>query len=121
MDNTYEGWKNYETWAVHMLLSGERKNHDRLVPLVRQTKKRDLRQRLRFMVEDMVPRVMPRSPTMWHDLAKDEPLTFAQDVRASLLKVNWTELAEHYTAEYKDEPCLTKESSSSATRKPRKR
>lgn len=79
MDNTYNGWTNYETWCVSRWLNNDEPLYDMVMEIVGTVAPDMLARSIRDMVEDMNPLA---TVGMYSDL-----------IGYSLQKVNWDEIA----------------------------
>lgn len=85
-DETYNGWKNYETWAVGMFLDGNytgEGTYRAVLEIAEDSDPANLADALRDFVNEEV-------------LPEGEPSGLAGDLLgAALDEVDWDELAEH--------------------------
>lgn len=90
-DKTYNGWSNYETWAVKLWLDNAQGTAEDMEALARSNNGDEYRmsQAVKSYVEDMMP-----------DLGAS---MFADLLNASLSEVDWYEIAESYLEDYDEE------------------
>lgn len=113
-DDTYNGWKNYETWNVKLWIDNEQGSHEYWNEAARevwaeaetrrpayegQTREQiflyDLSERLKNEFEEAEQDILEQSKiqaSMWADL-----------LGAALSEVNWYEIAETYLDDVKGE------------------
>jgi len=110
---TYNGWKNYETWGVHLWLTNEESTYNQCRDLARQAvaeapeceqvtnriwtieeaRKFLLADRLRECVEEMNP-------------LNDVALMFTDLLNAAISEVEWHEIADAFLEEAADSSCV---------------
>lgn len=95
---TYNGWTNYETWAVGMFLdgnyTGEGTYREVLELVEHRNGEEDNPTRTRILAEDLKDYVEQKI------LGDDAPATLATDLLGTTLsEVNWHELAESKLSE----------------------
>jgi len=79
----YQGWTNYETWAVALWLDNERSTYDMAMELASEPKEAyQLGDELKDMLEQSMPDL---GATIWADL-----------LNGAWSEVNWREIGEHY-------------------------
>lgn len=93
-DSTYNGWKNYETWNVKLWLDNEQGTYNDVTEHAREVveaegERYEFADWLKQYVEEMRPE-MPAS--MFSDL-----------LGAALSEVDWSEIAEAYMNDAKEE------------------
>ena len=90
----YNGWKNYETWAVALWIDNEQGSYDYARELTRTTQGQmnplwsiagDLANGLKDWIEQEMPNL---GGTLWADL-----------LNAAFDEVDWLEIAENYLEE----------------------
>jgi hypothetical protein len=96
-DTTYQGWKNYETWAVKLWIDNERPDYELW---------RERTAEVWTMAEDEKPDYMSRSEWArfhladeiheWADVSAPELQGFYTDLlNAALGEVDWVEIADN--------------------------
>jgi hypothetical protein len=91
MDNTkgYQGWTNYQTWAVALWVDNDEGLYHERIRVVRRSLARgnayDVERALKSWIEEMTPDM---GATLWADL-----------LTSALSDVDWSELAAHWIAE----------------------
>ena len=97
----YQGYANYETWAVALWLDNDGALYDERLSVIdraitepdperpHRTEKWAVADALEAWVKGLAPDL---GPTLWNDL-----------LNASLGHVDWAELADGYLAEYREE------------------
>ena len=105
----YQGWTNYETWAVALWLGNDRasyehwreqtRRHRREAPTCRQVLGGAWtpEQAARFNLADALREEVTEAAPL------DEPTLYADLLRAVLDEVDWQEIAEHMLADEKDD------------------
>jgi len=87
MSNTYNGWKNYETWAVNLWLNNEAGHYHMIREQASVLDIYELATYIREYVEEMMD-------------ALDIPTSMFSDLlNAALSEVNWDEIAEGFKEE----------------------
>jgi len=92
---SYEGWSNYETWAVNLWLSNDELSYRTVMEWARESRAGEdrhdydeprfrLADRLKETLEEDMPDL---GASMWSDL-----------LRAGFAEVDWTEIAESWLA-----------------------
>jgi hypothetical protein len=89
----YNGWKNYETWAMALWIDNDRGSYTYSRELARDvipryefaTKKTELASQLRDWQEEEMPEL---EASVWSDL-----------LRCAFSEVDWFEIAENYLSE----------------------
>jgi len=91
VESDYQGWPNYETWAVALWLDNEQGLHNTAMDIVHSSKDiSKVSQALKEFVEEMQPDL---GATLWADL-----------LNGAMADVYWYDIAEHYIAEHYKEP-----------------
>ena len=98
-DNTYNGWKNKETWLVNIWLSNDYDLYKHYVSTLTEIveKQSDVLYTHRLVVEELKEIV--------HEIYRDEHREsgLIDDlIETSLSNVDWSRLAEHYIEEIKE-------------------
>lgn len=95
---TYNGWTNYATWGIPLVLDNDPGTHEMRLTLVQETRGEEYRtvavaDRLKDLTglliygdDDLIPEVR------MSDMAR-------QVIGAGLAEVNWDEIASHYIEE----------------------
>lgn len=105
--NEYNGWFNYETWAVSLWLDNERGSHDHLL----EEAKRCLEECERPNTRSYSTQTREEAATiMMADILKAEHEesmpelegVFADLLNAAMSEVNWYEIAEHAIEDAKE-------------------
>lgn len=102
---TYNGWTNYETWAVNLWLSNDEGSYRYSAGLAddawndteaskRNTRKENAADALAEQLKDMHDEAMPEAVNN---------TVFADLLNAALSEVNWYEIAMSLLEEYEDE------------------
>ena len=97
-DQGYNGWKNYETWAVALWIDNDQGTYNwsrYLAEEVRedQERDRDAAGQLADNLKDWVEETMPNlGGTMWADL-----------LNAAFSEIDWYEIAENYLSDMDEE------------------
>jgi hypothetical protein len=87
----YQGWKNYETWAVALWIDNEQGSQDAVLEQVRELKDPSaIADYLKDMIEDANP--LMEEPSLYSDL-----------LGAAISEVDWYELANNYINQIKEE------------------
>lgn len=105
-EKTYNGWTNYETWAVNLWVDNDEYLQDQVRDLARH--ERDT-YKLGKAIEEMIDSMHP-----FHgDCATKEMQAFSSSLWADLLgaalsEVDWYDIAEHWIADTEnDDESLT--------------
>ena len=86
----YNGWKNYETWAVNVWMTNTPGDEEWLIEKAEYATSIS---ELAHSLEDGMGEIMPElGSTLWADL-----------LGAAFSEVDWYELAEHYWSDYREE------------------
>jgi hypothetical protein len=86
----YQGWTNYETWAVNLWLSNEEPLYRDLVDMARDADDADeLAQSIRSYVDNMAPDL---GASLWSDL-----------LTSALGEVDWDEIAKSWWEDEHDD------------------
>lgn len=97
-DSTYEGWKNYETWAVHLWLSNDEGSYYAARETVADALPADVAESaMRELVESII-------------FGDEAPATLATDlVSHSLARVDWSEVVAAFVEcdAYDADECAT--------------
>lgn len=103
---TYNGWSNYETWSVALIVDNDEELHDqrrRLVSAVcdavvdaYEGKADDLPAEQRWAVAEAARKWIAGASEMYAEPASDDPLSYlwAQLLGAALSEVDWSEVAD---------------------------
>ena len=84
----YNGWYNYETWAVALWLDNEQGSQDYWLEVAEDYRKRRI---------DNAKYAMAECLKQAHEEALPEVSGFAADLLgAAMSEVNWDEIAKHY-------------------------
>lgn len=103
----YNGWTNYETWAVNLWLDNERGSHDSMI----EEAKRCLEECERPETRSYSSQTKEEAATiMMSDILKSEHEegmpevdgVYADLLNAALSEVDWYEIAEHFIAAAKE-------------------
>lgn len=104
MDETYQGWKNYATWGVALVLDNDRAHYETV------TQRRDqlrqgvdshsnvklgiwsVQEALRFELADFI-KLLTEALCETDNMS----LMASQVIQAGLAEVDWDEIAIHYT------------------------
>lgn len=101
----YNGWKNYETWSVGLVIDNDQRTYsDRrfvvadAIGHARQSEYWTADQARLYAVEDAIKDWIERAAEVTMQVNEDEPMSFlwSQLVSAALSEVDWRELAEHW-------------------------
>ncbi len=85
----YQGWKNYETWAVALHIDNDQGWTDMVLEdIANMTDQSDISAYLKQMIEDGSP--------------LDEPTLYTDLLNGAIEMVDWYELAEHYMTKIKE-------------------
>lgn len=108
-DATYQGWKNYATWGVALVLDNDEGTYNEVheqVTLLRDAADSDpnvtqgiwtAADCVRFRLEDWLKDYVEELCGLDGDLGIPEPTLMARQVlHAGLAEVDWTEVANHY-------------------------
>lgn len=95
-DTSYNGWKNYETWAVGLWIDNEEGSYNEAEEMAERAKEEAAEERgdrtargiLADMLKDWLEEGMPEVEGLWADL-----------LNAAFGEVDWYEVAEHYLEE----------------------
>lgn len=90
----YNGWTNYETWAVALWIDNEQSTQEWALELAREAKGNDheryeLAQGLKSELEEAMPDL---GGSVWSDL-----------LGAAWSEVDWYEIADHYLQQVEEE------------------
>ncbi len=104
----YNGWKNYETWAVALWLDNEQGTHEAAREMARDTyENASERNRVPVWTSEQYARyTLADSLKAWvtDDMMPDLGASLAADLLgAALSEVDWNEIAEHYLDDAKEE------------------
>lgn len=84
--STYNGWKNYETWAVNLWLSNDEASYQMVEDIIDEAKSPyDAAQALEIRIEDDSP--LAGSASLYTDL-----------LSAALSEVDWLGIIESFTS-----------------------
>lgn len=99
-DRTYNGWTNYETWAVNLWMDNEQSTQNYWAGEAVAALRKD----------DPVSHLADRMSEEHQDAAIDllSPLNggssvFADLLNAALSEVNWREIAQHWIDDHRDD------------------
>ncbi len=90
-DKTYQGWTNYETWAVALWLNNEQGDQEWARGIALDTRNDELWQAgeaFKTSLDEMMPDL---GATLWSDL-----------LRSAFDEVNWAELAASFREDLED-------------------
>lgn len=108
----YNGWSNYETWSVALVIDNDQRTYSESREIVRDAIQNGEpseywteEDRKRFRVADALKDWVERSLEISTEPTEAEPMSFlvSQLVSAALSDVNWTEIAENYIEEVQNE------------------
>jgi len=103
-DSTYNGWKNYETWAVGLYLDGNYTGHGTYLYVTELVQGWIKEERQRWSIADGLEAFVTEDIS--YDAERDEhtpnPLV-ADLLGASLSRVDWSELAEAWITNLTEE------------------
>jgi hypothetical protein len=104
-DTRYNGWTNYETWAVALWIDNEQGSYESARELAkdlyRQAEADKTFTRREVAVNDLED-ALKEEYEEGNPLA-DDATVYADLLRAALGEVNWREIAHHYLDEVADE------------------
>lgn len=87
---TYNGWSNYESWAVGLWLDNEEGSYNTMREMAREAQRTETGREPRFVLADRIKNfVQEQAPALNASLYLDL-------LQAALSEVNWVEVAEHY-------------------------
>ena len=99
MAETYNGWTNYETWAVNLWMNNDRGSQGHFLDMAREAKRGESNKRARVydLANSLKAEFDEQNPlgddcSVWTDL-----------LGAALCSVNWIEIAEHLLDDIDDE------------------
>lgn len=109
MPEKYQGWDNYQTWSVALIINNEEGSYEEALQLARRLRHKEDYERadaFKEWVEQYLPweaeeEFMPRSERCWDKY----PLRhlWQQLLTAALGQVDWQEIADSYHEDIKDE------------------
>ena len=114
----YNGWKNYETWAVALWIDNEEWSQERAQEIARDARREgpahvnvrsgiwDAARAEVYILSDEIKTWVRDTPQDYGGMLPDLGATLAADLMgAALDEVDWREIAEHYLADLPaDEP-----------------
>lgn len=94
-NKSYNGWTNYETWAVALWIDNDQSTQEQAADMARDTRRRreylhELADQLKSWVTDEM------LPDLGASLAADL-------LGAAVSEVDWAEIADHYLSDLDDE------------------
>jgi len=84
-DSTYQGWKNYETWAVKLWLDNDQGSQEWAQEIITDNWDKDCPWKTGDALKDSLEESMPEVEGMWSDL-----------LSAAWSKVDFTEIAQTF-------------------------
>jgi hypothetical protein len=93
---SYNGWKNYETWAVALWIDNEESSHRYRSQLAERAQllARNSDQSAKMHLADMVKDwITDKNPLI------DQPTVYSDLLNSSLEKVDWLEIAENFLSD----------------------
>lgn len=98
MDERYNGWKNYETWAVALWIDNDQWLQEYAREMAQNVKTNNPN------VDDIITHAGIMAPLLKEWIEEDNPLAdkatlFTDLLNAALSEVDWYEIAEHYLNE----------------------
>ena len=102
-DTRYNGWTNYETWAVSLWMDNEEGTHDHWISVAEDVYNNEAEEQKHFSKYDDAVVILADKIKEAHEEALGEQLEcavmnvslWADLLNASLSVVNWREIAEH--------------------------
>jgi hypothetical protein len=95
-DKTYNGWTNYETWAVALWLDNDEGSHDHWREQALEAWRDDRKNAASNLADQLKAEHEENAP--------DLPASIYSDLlNAAASEVNWYEIAEHYLDDLSDE------------------
>lgn len=87
MGDTYNGWSNYETWAMHLWLDNEQDSQERCLEIAQECMGNEHeRYDVAHLLESEIEEVMPDlGASVWADL-----------LNAAWSEIEWYEIADAY-------------------------
>lgn len=111
-DKGYNGWKNYETWAVALWIDNEEWSQERVQEMARDARREavghvnvkegiwDATRAEVYLLSDALRSWVRDTPQEDGGLIPDLGATLAADLMgAALDEVDWREMAEHYLSD----------------------
>ena len=104
----YNGWKNYETWSVALIVDNDERTYSQRQNIVRlalmearaddQPESWTPDEHRRYRVADAIKDWVEWAAEIEHDVAESQPFSFlwSQLISAALSEVDWDELARHW-------------------------
>jgi hypothetical protein len=104
----YNGWTNYETWSVALIIDNDERTHSESRAIVRHALRFGKRSeywaeadRDRYVVADALKEWIERESEDAVEMTDREPFSYlwAQLISAALGEVDWDEIARNYLSE----------------------
>lgn len=104
----YNGWTNYETWAVALWLDNERGSHDYWLEQARELRERT-EPKEHFTSDEQAQISLSEMLKSEHEAALPELQGFAADLlNAAMSEVDWYEIAKHFVEGAKEQAALAR-------------
>lgn len=104
----YNGWTNYETWAVNLWLSNDESSYNGVLRLADEMWEDAEFEDGPFTRKEHAARLL--SDQLKTDVDNGSPIQtgmYADLLKAALSEVNWYEIAERYLEKYAEEEAAT--------------
>lgn len=97
-DETYNGWANYATWGIPLVLDNDQGTYEMCREIVRRTRDEEYRTvALADQIKDFTEQLIYGNDEL---MAEDQLSVMAQQmIGAGLAEVDWDEIAQHYIEE----------------------
>ena len=97
-DEGYQGWKNYATWGVALIIDNEQGYYNRAIQMVDEIMSKEDKELVRVEVADALKAWVEDEPAALDGLSDMQQ----QLINAALSDVDWMELADHYITTWKE-------------------